>query len=76
MAIDMCLPLAKYSYATGCDSKTNTIPWEHLSAVDIFVVIKGEGSNDATGPLSLKIIHTTKVLVRLHHEEPTAIRSD
>lgn len=65
MAIDISLPLAKYSFAMGCDAKTNTIPWEHLTAVDLFVVIKGDSSYDASGSLSLKIIYGTKVLVRV-----------
>ncbi|EME50114.1 hypothetical protein DOTSEDRAFT_20500 [Dothistroma septosporum NZE10] len=65
MTIDICLPLVKYSYAIGCDKSTNSIPWDHLSAVDLFVVIKGQGTNNGTGPLVMNIIHATKVLEKV-----------
>lgn len=68
MATDLCLSITKYSHATGVRAD-NTIPWTHLQAHDIFVIVKGvdtrcpDGRLNPDGKLDLRIVHGNKVLV-------------
>jgi hypothetical protein len=40
MATDICFPLVKFSYATGT-RPNKSIPWAHLQADNLFVIVKG-----------------------------------
>ena len=61
---DLCLSVLKLSYATGV-REDNTIPWTHLTASDIFVVVKGKDVEIADQQLGLRIVQGTTVLVGL-----------
>ncbi|KAF2858659.1 hypothetical protein K470DRAFT_272240 [Piedraia hortae CBS 480.64] len=66
-ATDLCLPVLKYSYATGV-RPDNTIPWTHLQASSLFAVVRGvetrsaDGRLHPDGQLSLTLVQGTKVL--------------
>lgn len=62
MAIDVCLPVAKYSHADGLSSD-NTVPWTHIVGVDIFLVLKGVDGAMTNNQLSLRIIQGTRTQV-------------
>ena len=62
MATDICLPFLKFSHATGVRND-NSIPWIHLSASDIFVVVKGVNTHIRDGQLMIRIIQGNTVLV-------------
>ncbi|KAK3714077.1 hypothetical protein LTR37_008106 [Vermiconidia calcicola] len=61
---DLCLSVLKLSYATGV-REDNTIPWTHLTASDIFVLVKGKDVGIADQQLDLRIVQGTTVLVGL-----------
>ncbi|EMC99590.1 hypothetical protein BAUCODRAFT_144989 [Baudoinia panamericana UAMH 10762] len=61
MATDLCLPVLKYSHATGVRSD-NTIAWTHLQAADLFTIVKGKSRAYADEDLNLRVIHGTAVL--------------
>ncbi|KAK3707761.1 hypothetical protein LTR37_011938 [Vermiconidia calcicola] len=61
---DLCLSVLKLSYATGV-REDNTIPWTHLTASDIFVVVKGKDVEIADQQLGLRIVQGTTVLESL-----------
>lgn len=63
MATDICLPVLKYSHAIGM--RDNTVPWTHITASDLFVIVKGVATQVVDGRLTLRIVQGTKVLVRL-----------
>ena len=58
-SMELCFPVLKFSHATGVRSD-NTIPWTHLSASDLYVVVDGV----STRRLGFRIIQKTTVLVR------------
>ena len=62
MATDICFPVLKFSYATGVRSD-NSIPWTHLTASNIFVIVKGTETNVEDGKLSMRIVQANSVLV-------------
>jgi len=64
MATDLCLPLLKYSHAIGM-STDNTIPWIHLQASDLFVIVTGKNTHIVDGLLTLRVVEGNRVLVRL-----------
>ncbi|KAK3645772.1 hypothetical protein LTR56_008959 [Elasticomyces elasticus] len=62
MATDLCLPLLKYSFAVGA-REDKTIPWNHIQADDIYVVVSG--NKDAHNPdekLDLRVVQGVRVL--------------
>ncbi|KAK1053682.1 hypothetical protein LTR74_016188 [Friedmanniomyces endolithicus] len=61
MATDLCFPLLKYSHAVGM-SPDNTIPWNHLQASDLFVVVTGKNTHLVDGLLTLRVVHGNRVL--------------
>jgi len=64
MATDLCFPLLKYSHAVGM-SPDNTIPWNHLQASDLFVLVTGKNTHLVDGLLTLRVVHGNRVLVSL-----------
>ena len=62
MATDVCFPILKFSYATGVRSD-NTIPWTHLTASNIFVIVKGAKTQVEDGQLTMRIVQANTVLV-------------
>lgn len=70
MATDLCLPVLKYSHATGVRAD-NTIPWTHLQATNLFAIVKGidtkhpDGRLKPDGKLNMRIVHDNSVLVRI-----------
>ena len=62
MATDICLPILKFSYATGVRGD-NTIPWTHLSATDVFVLVNGTNSNDPNSQLTMRVVQGNNALV-------------
>ncbi|KAK0326505.1 hypothetical protein LTR82_002347 [Friedmanniomyces endolithicus] len=61
MATDLCFPLLKYSHAVGM-SPDNTIPWNHLQASDLFVLVTGKNTHLVDGLLTLRVVHGNRVL--------------
>lgn len=61
MMTDLCLSILKYSYATG-QSSDNTIPWTHLAASNLFLIVKADKENDAD--LTMRVVQGSSVLVR------------
>ena len=64
MATDFCFPLLKYSHAVGM-SPDNTIPWIHLQASDLFVIVTGKNTHLVDGLLTLRVVQGNRVLVSL-----------
>ena len=62
MATNLCLPLTKYSHATGVQSD-NSVSWTHLIASDIVVIVKGTNTHVVDGELELRIIRGNSILV-------------
>lgn len=61
MATDLCTPVLKYSHAIGVN-KDHTVPWTHLTASDMFMIIKGKSSTNMRDErLMLKIVHGNTV---------------
>jgi len=65
MAADMCVAVAKYSHATGVKTD-NTIPWTHVVASNVFLVLKGEDTHIQNGQLVLQVVQGNAVLVRIN----------
>ena len=65
MATDMCVAVAKYSHATGVKTD-NTIPWTHVVASNVFLVLKGEDTHIQNGQLVLQVVQGNAVLVRIN----------
>lgn len=63
MATDICLAVDKYSHAIGTRLSDGTVPWTHILASDLFVVVKGINTDFVDGMLTMQIIQGTKVLV-------------
>lgn len=69
MATDLCLSVIKYSHAVGVRSDV-TIPWVHLQATNLFVIVKGtsvkspDGQLNPDARLDMRIVRGTEVLVR------------
>ncbi|KAK0313765.1 hypothetical protein LTR01_002022 [Friedmanniomyces endolithicus] len=61
MATDLCLPLLKYSHTIGM-STDNTIPWIHLQASDLFVIVTGKNTHIVDGLLTLRVVQGNRVL--------------
>ncbi|KAK0337927.1 hypothetical protein LTR02_001679 [Friedmanniomyces endolithicus] len=61
MAADLCFPLLKYSHAVGM-SPDNTIPWNHLQASDLFVIVTGKNTHLVDGLLTLRVVQGNRVL--------------
>jgi hypothetical protein len=61
MVTDLCLSILKYSYATGQRSD-NSIPWTHIVASDLFLIVKAGKENDAD--LTMRVVQGSSVLVR------------
>lgn len=70
MTADICVAANKYSYATGV-RPDNVIPWTHIVASDVFVILKGEDTHIRDGQLYLRVVQGNSVLVRadlmFHH---------
>ncbi|GAB7329269.1 hypothetical protein MBLNU13_g01076t1 [Cladosporium sp. NU13] len=61
MATDMCVAVGKYSHAIGV-KPDNTIPWTHVAATDLFLVLKGEDTHIQNGQLILQVIQGNSAL--------------
>jgi len=64
MAADMCVAVGKYSHAIGV-KPDNTIPWTHVAATDLFLVLKGEDTHIQNGQLILQVVQGNSALVRI-----------
>lgn len=62
MAVDICVAVGKYSHATGVTSD-NTIPWTHIVASNVFLVLKGEDTHIPNGQLLLQVVQGNSALV-------------
>lgn len=62
MAADMCVAVVKYSYASGVRAD-NTIPWTHIIASDVYLLLKGEDTHIQNGKLSMHVVQRNSVLV-------------
>lgn len=63
MGTDICLPVAKYSYATGLCAN-NTSPWSHVTSTSLFIIVKGTDKSFKDEKLMLRIVQGNEVLVR------------
>lgn len=63
MVTDMCVAVGKYSHAIGVKSD-NTIPWTHVAATDLFLVLKGEDTHVQNGQLVMQVVQGNSALVR------------
>lgn len=59
--IDLCLPLAKYSYAES-ETVHSSVQWTHYSAAGLCLLVQGTAGGQRE--LSLHIIERTTVMVR------------
>lgn len=65
MGTDICLPVGKYSHATGVRDN-NTVPWSHLASTSLFIIVKGTDSAAVKDEkLMLRIVQGSDVLVGL-----------
>ena len=64
MAADTCVAVGKYSHAIGV-KPDNTIPWIHVAATDLFLVLKGEDTHIQNGQLILQVVQGNTALVRI-----------
>lgn len=64
----MCVAVGKYSHATGV-KPDNTIPWTHIAASDVFLVLKGENSHIQNGRLMLQVVQGNSALVRFKQSQ-------
>jgi hypothetical protein len=64
MAANMCVAVGRYSHAIGVKSD-NTIPWIHIAASDVFLVLKGEDTHIQNGQLILQVVQGNSALVRI-----------
>jgi hypothetical protein len=62
MAADICVAVVKYSHATGV-KPDNTIPWTHIVASNVFLVLKGEHTHIQNGQLILQVVQANTALV-------------
>ncbi|KAK4506601.1 hypothetical protein PRZ48_000333 [Zasmidium cellare] len=58
MAIDLCLPVVKFSHVDNLDSSGKG-QWNHVQNSDLFVVLQGHGMR---GPMTMKIVVGTSNL--------------
>jgi hypothetical protein len=65
MAVDICVAVAKYSHATGV-KPDNTIPWTHIVASNVAIVLKGEDTHIPNGQMLLQVVQGTSALVSNH----------
>jgi hypothetical protein len=63
MPADMCVAVAKYSHAIGVNPD-NTIPWIHVAASNVYLVLKGENTHRQNGQLTLQVVQGNSALVR------------
>jgi hypothetical protein len=59
MGTNICLPFLKFSHAVGVRND-NSIPWVHVTADDLFVVVKGDVNNTH---LQMRVLQRNRVLV-------------
>ena len=71
MAADMCVAVGKYSHAIGV-KPDNTIPWTHIAASDVFLVLKGENTHIQNGRLMLQVVKGNSALVRIKKSQVKA----
>lgn len=71
MAADMCVAVGKYSHAIGV-KPDNTIPWIHIAATDLFLVLNGEDTHIQNGQLKLQVIQGNSALVRTTQSQDKA----
>lgn len=64
MSAEISVNVAKYSYATGV-RPDNTIPWTHVVASNVYLVLKGENTGFQNGDVYLQVIQANTALVRL-----------
>jgi len=64
MAIDICVGCTKFSHAVGVRPEDNTIPWTHLSATDLCLLIRGQDASARDGELVLQVVQGNALLVR------------
>lgn len=62
MAADICVAVTKYSHATGV-KPDNTIPWTHIVASNIYLVLNGKNSGFQVGDLCLLVVQANTTLV-------------
>ena len=72
MAADMCVAVAKYSHAIGVQPD-NTIPWIHVAASNLYLVLKGENTHTQNDRLILQVIQGNSVLVRIQRFQITGL---
>jgi len=70
MGSDVCVSVAKYSHATGITAE-NSIPWTHLAANDLFLLLNGKDHDAEDGELTLRVMHGTATLVGATRERAT-----
>lgn len=63
MGTDVCVNVIKYSHATGITAE-NSIPWTHLVAADLYLLLKGTDTDIENGNLALSVVHGSATLVR------------
>lgn len=66
MGTDICLPVGKYSHATGVRAN-NTVPWNHLASPNLFIIVKGTDKAAQDEKLMLRIVQGNDVLVGFRH---------
>lgn len=71
MAADMCVAVGKYSHAIGV-KLDNTIPWTHVAATDLFLVLKGEDTHIQNGQLILQVVQGNSAIVRITQTQDKA----
>jgi hypothetical protein len=71
MAADICVAVGKYSHAIGV-RPDNTIPWTHVAATDLFLVLKGEDTHIQNGRLILQVVQGNSALVRIEQSQVKA----
>jgi hypothetical protein len=59
MGTNICLPFLKFSHAAGVRND-NSIPWVHVTADDLVVVVKGDVNNTH---LVMRVLQRNRVLV-------------
>ena len=64
MAADICFTVLKYSHATG-QNADNTIPWTHIAASNLFILVKGKNTDIDNGELTMRVVQGGNVLVEL-----------
>lgn len=62
MATDLRLPINKFSHAIGVGAGNN-LPWEHLQATNLVVVVRGRDTSVPDGELIMRVVHANDTKV-------------